>query len=244
MGRASAEQLVSEGATVVVADIDERGGAAAARELGGCATFVRLDVTDEEAWIALYETVEEKYGRADGLVNCAGIWGPKDDIESCTLDVWRRVTGINLDGVFLGCKHGVRVMRRLGTSAGSIVNFSSIACLVADGGTIAYSSSKGGVRLLTKSVALYCAREAPGIRCNSVHPGYIDTPMTDTWTEYLAATEGGTVEEAFAALAGLHPVGRLGRAEEVAAVVLFLISDESAFVTGAEHLVDGGYVAV
>jgi len=235
IGRAIAERFVAEGARVAVADRDEPGARQVAASLGAAALAVPLDVTDEAAWIAALETVAAAFGRLDILVNNAGI-GPLGTIEKTSLEEWRRVHAVNLDGVFLGCKHALPHLRRAG--GGSIVNMSSVAGLIGTPTLVAYGSSKAAVRMLTKSVALHCARRRDGIRCNSIHPVFTETPM-------VAAMIGVAREpaEARGALAAQIPLGRLGRPEEVAAMAVWLASDEASLVTGAEFVIDGGLTA-
>ncbi|MEE8535312.1 MAG: glucose 1-dehydrogenase [Kiloniellales bacterium] len=237
IGRATARRFVAEGARVVITDVNEADGAAAADELGADGLFLAHDVTDEGAWEAVVARALEVFGRLDVLLNGAGVAGMDDDIDACTLTEWRRVLAVNLEGVFLGCRHGVRAMRQ--TGGGSIVNISSVLGLVGDHDCLAYSASKGGVRLLTKSVALHCARNGYNIRCNSVHPGYLETPMV---MDELAAK--ADPEARLEEIVALHPLGRLGSPEDVANMILFLASDEASFVTGAEFTVDGGYSAI
>ena len=158
------------------------------------------------------------------------------DIEATTLDAWRDLMAVNLDGVFLGCKHAVRVMKDRG--GGAIVNMSSVAGMIAHGSLAAYCASKGGVRLLTKSVALHCARKGYNIRCNSVHPSFAETPMLRSM---IAAARNP--EKLAAGFTAAAPLGRLAQPIEIARTILFLASDESAFTTGAELAVDGGLTA-
>ncbi len=230
IGRATAAVLAGEGARVALADIDEAGGRAAAQAIDG-AVFHRLDVTDEASWEKVIGRVDE----LDGLVNGAGVVLAAS-IEDTTLEEWRRVMSVNLDGTFLGCKAAVGAMKSSG--GGSIVNLSSVSGIVGGHNLAAYNASKGGVRLLTKSVALHCAREGYGIRCNSVHPAFVDTPMVD---ELVAASPDA--ERARDSMARQVPLGRIARADEVARMILYLISDDSGFVTGAEMVIDGGVTA-
>ena len=169
------------------------------------------------------------------MVNCAGVVLLKD-IETTTLEEWRSLMAVNLDGTFLGCKHALRVMKDRG--GGSIVNMSSVAGIIGSGNLAAYSASKGGVRLLTKSVALHCARKGYNIRCNSVHPSFVETPMLRSMIE--SARDPKKLENNFAQAA---PLGRLAQPDEIARTILFLASDESAFTTGAELVIDGGLTA-
>jgi 3(or 17)beta-hydroxysteroid dehydrogenase len=189
----------------------------------------------EDDWIAVTDAVAHHHGRLDILVNSAGVVLFKD-IEQTTLDEWRALMAVNLDGTFLGCKHAVRVMKDRG--GGTIVNMSSVAGLIGSGNLAAYSASKGGVRLLTKSVALHCARKRYNIRCNSVHPSFAETPMLQSM---LASARNP--EKLAANFATAAPLGRLAQPIEIARTILFLASDESAFTTGAELVVDGGLTA-
>ena len=232
IGFAAAKRLVSEGAKVVITDIDADKGNAARAQLGENAKFLIQDVTVEERWEEVVRETIDTMGSFDILLNSAGVFW-FGTIEDTTFDLWKRTIAINLDGTFLGCRAAVRAMR----GGGSIVNMSSVSGLRGFAESAAYDASKGGVRLLTKSVALYCAREKNGIRCNSVHPGGIETPMVETWFENHADPN-----ERESWLRGC-PVGRLGQPEEVASVILFLASDDASFVTGSEYVVDGGATA-
>lgn len=240
LGQASARLLAREGAKVVVTDIrgdDCEVVAGAIVKEGGEAIALTHDVSEEADWERVIAATLERFGRLDVLVNNAGVgWGGPPEEES--LERWRRLMSVNLDGVFLGTKHALLAMRRVPPRGGSIINLSSIEGLVGDPDLGAYNASKGGVRLYTKSVALYCARERLGIRVNSIHPGYIWTPMVEN---YLA--ERGSVEEGRKALDAMHPIGHVGEPDDIAYAVLYLASDESKFVTGAELVVDGGYTA-
>jgi 3(or 17)beta-hydroxysteroid dehydrogenase len=233
IGRATAGVLAGAGARVALADIDEAGAREAADAIDG-AQFHHLDVTDDSGWTRVIGTVIEQFGRLDGLVNGAGILLAAS-IEDTTLEDWRGVMAVNLDGTFLGCKHGVGAMKSTG---GSIVNLSSVSGIVGGHNLAAYNASKGGVRLLTKSVALHCAREGYGIRCNSVHPAFVETPMV----ERLVAASSDT-DRARRSMARQIPLGRIAAPDEVARMILYLISDDSSFVTGAEMVIDGGVTA-
>ena len=234
IGRAVAERLASEGARVAVADFNRDAGIAAADAIGDAALFVDLDVTSEESWQAGMAAVRDAFEGLDILVNSAGIIETKS-IEDTSFDDWRRIMSVNLDGTFLGCKFAVQAMKE---SGGSIVNISSVSGLVGGANLAAYNASKGGVRLLTKSVALHCARKGYGIRCNSVHPSFVATPMVDD-----IAGGARDPDKAMAAMASQIPLGRLGEASEVAGMVAYLASDEAAFVTGSEFVIDGGLTA-
>jgi NAD(P)-dependent dehydrogenase (short-subunit alcohol dehydrogenase family) len=235
IGAATARLVVREGGKAVLADRDEARGKALAAELGKDAAFVALDVTDEAAWQKAVAATVQTYGGLHGLLNAAGV-GVRNSIEDCSLEEYRRVNDINSLGTFLGCKSAIPAMKQSG--GGSIVNISSVLGLRGVSYAMAYCASKGAVRALTKNVALHCALSKYNIRCNSVHPGYIDTPM-------IAPRLDGSVDNMTGRqyLENLHPLGRLGRAEEVANMILFLLSDESTFSTGSEFVCDGGLTA-
>ena len=235
IGRRTAERFVEEGARVAMTDIDEGGLARAAQPLGDDALAIRHDVTCEESWKAALVRTREALGAVCVLVNSAGT-GQAANVEETTLEDWRRTMAINADGTFLGCKHGVGAMKR--TGGGAIVNLSSVSGIVGGHNLAAYNASKGAVRLLTKSVALHCARKGYRIRCNSVHPAFIHTPMVDDLIE--RSRDPATAR---AKLEAQIPLGRLGRAQEVADMIVYLASDESGFVTGSEFVIDGGLTA-
>lgn len=241
IGEAIARAFVAEDAFVYVTDIDEEGAARVATTLGGAARSLLLDVREEEHWIGAMRRVLEEHGRLDVLVNNAGITGFENglvphDPEHASLEDWRAVHRTNLDGVFLGCKHGIAAMRARG--AGSIINVSSRSGLVGIPGAAAYASSKAAVRNHTKTVALYCAEQGTQIRCNSIHPAAILTPM---WEPVLG--DGPDREERMAFFLSDCPMRRFGRPEEVAALAVMLASDEAAYMTGAELTIDGGILA-
>ncbi|UQA60824.1 glucose 1-dehydrogenase [Polyangium aurulentum] len=235
LGAASARRLHREGAFVVLTDRKVEEGQKLAAELGERAEFRALDVTQEAEWIAVIDAVVAAHGKLDVLVNNAGV-GVVADIENTTIEQWRFVHAVNVEGVFFGCKHGVRVMK--GGGGGSIVNLSSVAGIIGASNLAAYCSSKGAVRTLTKSVAMHCARMGYGIRCNSIHPAFIETPMVDELARAM-----GDAARARAGLAKGIPLGRIGDPEDVAAAVAYLASDDARFVTGAELAVDGGLLA-
>lgn len=240
IGEAAAHLLAREGARVVLTDIKDREGEAVAqriRDAGGEALYLRHDVAQETDWETVVRETLSRFGRLDVLVNNAGV------AEAClpdeeTLEHWRWLMSINVEGVFLGTKHAIRAMKAAQPAGGSIINLSSIAGMVGVPDLGAYCTSKGGVRLYTKSVALYCAKNGLNIRVNSIHPGYIWTPMVE---HYLA--QHGDVEEGRKAADSLHPVGHMGEPNDIAYGVLYLASDESKFMTGAELVIDGGYTA-
>ncbi|NBD13750.1 MULTISPECIES: glucose 1-dehydrogenase [Corallococcus] len=236
LGAASARMLAREGARVVVTDRREAEARAVAESLGEAGLFVQLDVTQEDQWVHALARTVEKFGRLDVLVNNAGM-GIVKDVEEMTLDEWKLVHSVNLDGVFLGCKHGIRAMKQCGAQ-GSIINISSIAGIVGVGQFPAYSSSKGGVRLLSKSVALHCAAKGYGIRCNSIHPGYVETAMVEALSQ-----ASGQAEKTRARMLKGIPMGRFGEPDDVANAVVYLASDESKLMTGAEMILDGGATA-
>lgn len=242
IGRACAERLAEEGAVAVVTDIQDELGAEVVAGIvaaGGKAEYHAHDVTSEDAWIEVVDTVVARHGRLDVVVNNAGI-GIGGSIVDFTLADWQRQQAINLDGVFLGVKHGIRVMREAG--GGSIINLSSVAGLKGAPNLAAYNATKGGVRLFTKGVALECAQARWNIRVNSVHPGIIDTPI---WTKVNPAMlpdgENALDVENMATMA--VPTGQLGTPRNIADGVLFLASDESSYVTGTELVIDGGLSA-
>ncbi len=232
MGEVEAKLFAQEGAKVVIGDVldeDGRRTEAAINEMGGVCVFVHLDVTDEAQWRTAVNEAVSRYGKLDILVNNAGIYRTNTVLETSTTE-WEQVMDINAKGVFLGTKSAIPEMKKNG--AGSIVNISSVAGLVGNKMSSAYTASKGAVRLFTKSTAIQYA--ADGIRANSVHPGTIETPMTAALLEnpdYRKDRMDRT------------PIGRLGRPEDVAYGVLYLASDEASFVTGAELVIDGGRTA-
>src|SRR5579864_661349 len=235
IGLAAARLFLDEGATIVLTDRDQSAADAAMAAFDSRTEFHLLDVTREDHWIAVTDSVVADFGRLDVLVNSAGV-ALLRDIEATTLDAWRALMAVNLDGTFLGCKHAVRVMKERG--GGSIVNMSSVAGLIGNGNLAAYCASKGGVRLLTKAVALHCARRGYNIRCNSVHPSFVETPMLDGMVAVARDPE-----KMLANCTAAAPLGRLAQPIEVARTILFLATDESAFTTGAELVVDGGLTA-
>ncbi|MBM3598358.1 MAG: SDR family oxidoreductase [Alphaproteobacteria bacterium] len=224
IGEAISDAVVAKGGTAIRTDLAE------AKNIDHA-----LDVTSEADWIAAIAWVEARHGRLDGLVNNAGI-AILGTVEATSFADWRRVQSVNLDGTFLGCKHGFRLLRR--SKAGSIVNMSSISGLVGGHNLAAYNASKGGVRLLTKSVALYGARLAPPIRCNSIHPAFTETDM-------VQSIVGQTREPARAheKMVAMMPMQRLATRAEIALGAVHLLSDASSFMTGSELVIDGGLSA-
>ncbi len=240
IGRGCAEKLAAEGATVIVTDMqDDKGGetVAAILKSGARAEYLHHDATDETAWESVIAHLKARYVRLDILVNNAGIAIPGSVIEM-TLADWRKQTAVNLDGVFLGTKHSIPLMRASG-DGGSIINMSSVAGLKGSAILAGYCATKGGVRLFTKAVAMECANAKDGIRVNSVHPGIIETPI---WLSILDPGSPGTNAppdlDAMSTMA--VPLGVKGYPEDIANGVLWLASDESRYVTGAELVIDGG----
>lgn len=241
LGAAIAATLAAQGAEVALADINYAGVEARAAELNdahgaGAAFAYELDVTDEGQWMAGLEAANGAMGGLSGLVNNAGIAGGKGGIEEMELAQFRRVMSVNVDSVFLGAKHAIKYLAQ--NQPASIVNVSSIAGLIASHNTPAYNASKAAVWLLSKNIALYCAKKGLDIRSNSIHPTFIDTPILDPLRGMFGK------QEAEAKLARQVPLGRIGRPEEVAQAALYLLSDESRFVTGAELKIDGGISAM
>ena len=237
LGAETARRLAREGAAVMLSDFRVGDAEAVTAEIiaaGGLAAFIAHDVTSEDDWSAAVTATTTIHGRLDILVNNAGIVGNQLDLMTHSLADWRRILAVNLDGVFLGMRAVGPVMA--GQGGGSIVNLSSIMGKVAMPNVTAYAASKGGVLMLTKAAAVEWA--PLGIRVNSVHPGFIDTPMV---ANALHAAENGN--EMRSAIIAAHPLGRLGMPREIADAVVFLASDEASFMTGAELVVDGGYTA-
>lgn len=242
IGRASAMRLAEEGATVVVTDIQDGAGKTVVTDIeaaGGAAQYVHHDVTSEDEWMALVESVSSEHERLDVLVNNAGI-GIAASITDMTLADWQRQQAINLDGVFLGLKHCIPAMRDCG--GGSIINMSSVAGLKGSARLAGYNATKGGVRLLTKGVALECAQNRWNVRVNSIHPGIIDTPI---WNSVApdGLRPGGEPLDVSAMAAMAVPTGALGQPADIANGVLFLASDESSYMTGTELVIDAGLSA-
>jgi len=228
MGKADAQLLAAEGAKVVLADLNEADGQAAAAAIGDSAIFLRLDVTDEDNWKSVIAATVEAFGKLDILVNNAGMISLGTIVDT-ELDSWRKINAVNSDGVFLGCKHAIPVMADSG--GGSIVNMSSVAAISGQSFVAAYTASKGAVRALTKSVAMFCKEQKNGIRCNSIHPDGVKTPMV---VKVAMGKDTATDED-------IEEVGKLGNMcepEDIANLVLYLASDESRFVNGAEMLID------
>jgi 3(or 17)beta-hydroxysteroid dehydrogenase len=238
IGRAVAKRLVSDGATVVITDIRADAGPAIAEELG--ATFVAHDVRDEKDWERVIKTIAADVGALQILVNSAGVIGLRESKtpEDTSLSDWQRIFAINVEGTFLGCRAAIAAMRVSGS--GTIVNLSSVAGLIPTPWAVAYGASKAAVRHITTSVAEYCAQQKLNVRCNSVHPGIVLTPLLqNAWTED-ARLRGVSYEQIVEDATASVPMGDLTRPEDVAASVAFLVSDEARHITGAKIVVDGG----
>ena len=248
IGAACAATLAGHGASVVVADIDAQAGRAVADAIikeGGDAVFMALDVTDQAQWQTTVSAVVDHHGGLDVLVNNAGIAIVHTLLET-SLEEWRRVHAVNLDSVFMGTRCAVEVMRPGGRSGrgGSIINLSSVGGLIGAEGLTSYCSSKGGVRLFSKSVAVECGRAGYGIRVNSVHPGNTDTPMFRQELEDMHRKGAvASTEEALKFYMDMQVLPEIGQPRDIAAMVLFLASDAARFITGAEFVVDGGLTA-
>lgn len=240
IGQATAGLFHREGAIVIVSDIRDQEGRELAAQFKANAEYLHLDVAQESDWVAARDYIASTYGQLDILVNNAGITGFIDttgpwDAEHADLSSWNQVHSVNAAGVMLGCKYAISLMKERG---GSIINISSRSGLVGIPGAVAYASSKASVRNHTKSVALYCAEKGYRIRCNSVHPAAVMTPM---WDDMLG--EGEQRKQLIAEITQGIPMGRFGTPEEVAYGILYLASDESSYVTGIELTIDGGILA-
>jgi NAD(P)-dependent dehydrogenase (short-subunit alcohol dehydrogenase family) len=241
LGAAIAKGAAAEGAKVALADINGAGAQSVATEInqthGAETAFAyTLDVTNEAHWIKVLEQANAAMGGISGLVNNAGVTGGRGTVEELALDDFRRVMSINVDSVFLGAKYGIKYLAQ--NQPGSIVNTSSIAGLIASHNTPAYNASKAAVWLLSKNIALHCAKKGLDVRSNSIHPTFIDTPILDPLREQFGKAE------AEAKLARQVPLGRIGRPEDVANAAIYLLSDESRFVTASEIKLDGGISAM
>ncbi|MEH6474698.1 MAG: SDR family oxidoreductase [Sneathiella sp.] len=236
LGRAISIMLAKEGAKVAVTDINEEAAIETAKLIGENAIPLQHDVTSEPRWQEVLAETKTAFGGLNILVNNAGI-GDGSDVESTDFDTWKRVHSVDLDSVFLGCKYAIAYMEDT-DGLGSIVNISSIAGIIAGHNMAAYNSAKSGVRHLSKSVALHCARKKNGIRSNSVHPTFVNTPILQS----MFARTG--TEEGIAKLSRQVPIGHIGEPDDIAYGVLYLASDESRFMTGAELVLDGGISAM
>jgi len=223
IGAAVKEAVARANGTAIATDLPGRAGIDHA-----------LDVTREDEWQRVVAQIENEFGHLDGLVNAAGV-AVVGTVEQTDYATWRRVMAINLDGTFLGCRHAMKLLKRRG---GAIVNLSSVSGLIGGFNLAAYNASKGGVRMLSKSVALYGALLDPQVRCNSVHPAFVEGPMVERMIARSKDPEGARTR-----IAKSIPLGRLGTPREVADLIVYLLSDEALFVTGAEFTIDGGMTA-
>lgn len=249
IGLATVERYVAEGAEVVLTDLDDDQSDAVKEVLGrigNSASYLRANVTQEEDWQRVSDHVKERHGKLHILVNNAGtdLTGP---VEQLTMDAWRRIMSINVDGVFLGTKHLVPLMAESGKDVkggSSIINVSSIMGIVGMSEVSAYNASKGAVRLFTKGIAVEFATKQMPIRANSLHPGFVFTPLLNAgFQRWVDSGMAEKPEDLVAMVAGNTPIGRLAQPEEIASAAFFLASEDSSYMTGSEIVVDGGYTA-
>jgi len=238
IGRAIVERFLEEGASVLLTDIDEGVGADTARALD--ADFLKQDVGDEASWPALMSEIRSKFGGLDVLVNNAGLGdlAKGNSPEDTSLEDWRRIFRVNAEGVFLGCRAAIPVMAESG--GGSIVNLSSIAALVPTPFITAYGASKAAMLQLSKSIALHCAQQGYKIRCNTIHPGQVTTPMHDGIIRDIASAAGAPEEAVRSDFLSRIPTGEFAQTSDIANAALFLASDEARHITGEQMIVDGG----
>lgn len=237
LGKATGQLMAKEGATVVLSDLQEVEGTAVSKQIkenGGHCFFIKQDTTSEEGWQDICDSILENHGHLDILLNGAGVGSSAVEIEDMDFSTWRNCLSVNLDGVFLGCKYGIRAMRK--GNGGSIINISSILGFAGLATATNYCASKGGVRLLTKAAALECARKTPLVRVNSIHPGFIDTPMVAGAIQRRGPEFRNYIEDNV-------PLGELGEPNDIAEGVVYLASDGAKFVTGTELTIDGGFLA-
>ena len=237
LGKATGQLMAKEGATVILTDLQEVEGTAVSKQIidnGGECSFMKQDTTSEKGWREICDYIIERHGHLDILLNGAGVGGSGIEIEDMDFSIWRNCLSVNLDGVFLGCKYGIKAMRK--GNGGSIINISSILGFAGLATATNYCASKGGVRLLTKAAALECARKTPLVRVNSIHPGFIDTPMVAGAIQRRGPEFGNYIEENV-------PLGKLGEPSDIAEGVVYLASDGAKFVTGTELTIDGGFLA-
>ena len=239
LGFAAARMLLKEGAKVILTDVNREVLESMQDRLNDFSQSQFQtsfhDVTQEDSWIELINKTENDQGKINILVNSAGI-SLGADVVSTDFDIWKKVHHVNLDSVFLGCKYAVPIMGKYGH--GSIINISSISGIVAGWNTAAYNSSKAGVRHLSKSVALFCAKKGYDVRCNSIHPAFVNTPILDPIKQAFGA------EEAVAKLSRQIPMNKIGDTNDVSYAILYLASEESKFMTGSEIVLDGGLSAM
>ena len=249
LGAASAKRLALAGASVMLTDQREELGnntVEAIKEAGGEACFMAQDVKDEAQWQAVVQATVERFGGVDILLNNAGI-GTGGRIDKMELKDWQHLMAVNMEGVFLGMKHCIPALRQRANKwegGGAIINISSIMGFIGDVGSTAYCASKGGVRLATKAAALECAKLGFNIRVNSIHPGYMETEGLQSALRVMAGGRGDEAREsARQSMIKATPIGRLGKPDDIARGVLFLASDDAAFITGTELVIDGGVLA-
>ncbi len=243
IGGETARQLAEAGASVAITDLLEKEGldlAAEINDTGGTAIFFNHDVTSASDWERIIAEIDQRFGQLDILVNNAGVWS-RGVIEETSEEDFDRLCAVNLKGVFLGTKYAIGSMknRSAGADSGSIINLSSTAGLVGSATSAVYSMTKGGVRLFTKSTAIEVRARGYNIRCNSVHPGATESPMQDD----ILATSNMSPEEIKTFIKNRNLLGRYGKPIDIANAILFLASNDSAFMTGSEVVVDGGYTA-
>ncbi|MCF8474037.1 MAG: glucose 1-dehydrogenase [Emcibacter sp.] len=236
IGRETSVQLANEGCHVIVADLNFDKAEEVAKNLATDSIGFKLDVSSEESWLDIMRCTEETFGGLDILVNSAGI-GFAGDFEDMPLSEWNAMMSVNLTGTFLGCQKAIKLMKKKGTPA-AIANISSLGGLVGGEDIAGYCASKGGVTLLTKSVALYCAGKGYDIRCNSIHPTYVDTEMLDPIADAF-----GSRKTMLDGMASQVPVGRVAKPADIASAILYLCSPEASMVTGHQMVVDGGQLA-
>ena len=234
IGQKTSQLMAKEGATVILTDIRDVEGEKSAAEIGDAARYVSLDVTREKMWEEVIEAVLDANGHLDILVNNAGIPGAGIKLEDMEMDTWRQCISICLDGVFLGIKHGIRAMKK--GSGGSIINISSIAGKIGIPTSGNYCAAKGGVKLLTKTAALECAKSDPVVRVNSVHPGFIETDLLAGAIQHRGPWFREYIEDTV-------PMAKLGETADIAEGIVYLASDAAKFVTGSELVIDGGFLA-
>ncbi|MGQ8364232.1 glucose 1-dehydrogenase [Glaciecola sp. 1036] len=241
IGLSIASMYIEQGANVILSDVNDEDGMLRTSELGNCASYLHLDVASADDWKTVAKSISDTFGGLDILVNNAGITGFLEtsgphDPENLDMESWHKVNGVNIDGVVLGCKTAIGLMKN--SNGASIVNISSRSGIVGIPAAAAYAASKAAVRNHTKTVALYCAQKGYPIRCNSIHPGAILTPM---WDAMLG--EGEAREQAIKQVSSDVPLGRMGTPKDVAYAAVYLGSNESQYVTGIELNIDGGILA-
>lgn len=236
IGEAICIRLAEEGAIVIVSDINEESAMRVASLIGNQAIALQQDVVDKERWQQVMAEIMERFSQLDVLVNNAGI-AIVGTVESTSLAEWQLTQKVNLESVFIGTQEAIKVMK---LKSGSIINISSIEGIIGDAKFAAYNASKGGVRIFSKSAALHCTTERYDIRINSLHPGFIVTPMVSGAVETMGKTESQEFETR---IMSSIPMGKMGEARDIANGVLFLASEESSYMTGSELVIDGGYTA-